>query len=97
MSVVRLLERLVVSLAPSSLRIEPDAIRPRNAKARRACRLRWLSIDGLEAALVRAHEIAVRDELDAVARYINEAQRYLKRLRILHQEALDELNKAQGE
>jgi hypothetical protein len=55
------------------------------------------SIDGLEAALVRAREIAVEDELDAVARYIDEAQGYLKRLRILHQEALDEFNKAQGE
>jgi hypothetical protein len=56
-----------------------------------------LPIDGLEAALVRAHESAVADELDAVARYIDEAQGYLRRIRILHQEALDEFNKAQGE
>jgi hypothetical protein len=54
-------------------------------------------IDGLETALDRAHEIAVRDELDTVARYIEEAQRQLMRIRSLHQEALDEFNKAQGE
>jgi hypothetical protein len=54
-------------------------------------------IDGLEVALDRAHEIAVRDERDAVAHYIEEAQGYLRRIRILHQEALDEFNKSQGE
>jgi hypothetical protein len=54
-------------------------------------------IDGLEAALDRAHEIADRDELDTVSRYIEDAQRYLRSIRILHQEALDEFNKAQGE
>jgi hypothetical protein len=54
-------------------------------------------IDGLETALDRAQEIAVRDELDTISRYIEEAQRYLKRIRTLHQEALDEFNKAQGE
>ena len=54
-------------------------------------------IDGLEAALDRAQEIAVRDELDTVARYIEEAQGYLRRIRILHQAALDEFNNSQGE
>jgi hypothetical protein len=54
-------------------------------------------IDGLAAALDRAHEIAIRDELDTVTRYIEEAQRYLGGIRTLHQEALDEFNRSQGE
>jgi hypothetical protein len=54
-------------------------------------------IDGLATALDRAHEIAVGDELDTLMRCIEEAQRQLRRIRILHQEALDEFNKAQGE
>jgi hypothetical protein len=54
-------------------------------------------IDGLETALDRAHEIAIRDELDTVARYIEEAQRQLRRIRILHDGALDEFNTSQGE
>jgi hypothetical protein len=56
-----------------------------------------LPIDGLETALDRAHEIAIGNELDAVVRYIDEAQGYLRRLRILHQQALDEFNEGQGE
>jgi hypothetical protein len=49
------------------------------------------------ASLDRAQEIAVRDELDAVERCIEEAQSYLTQIRILHRGALDEFNRAQGE
>jgi hypothetical protein len=54
-------------------------------------------IEGLEASLNRAREIAVRDQLHAVERYIEEAQNYLTQIRVLHQEALEEFTEAQGE
>jgi hypothetical protein len=45
----------------------------------------------------RPREIAVRDELDAIERCIEEAQSYLTQIQVLHQGALDEFNRAQGE
>jgi hypothetical protein len=54
-------------------------------------------IEGLEASLDHAREIAARDELGAVGHYIAEAQGYLAQIRHLHQEALDEFSRAQGE
>ena len=54
-------------------------------------------IEGLEVSLNHAREIAVRDELDAVGHYIEEAQGYLAQIRILHEEALNEFSRAQGE
>ena len=54
-------------------------------------------IEALGSSLDRAREIAVRDELDAVGHCIEEAQGYLTQIRVLHQGALDEFNKAQGE
>ena len=44
-----------------------------------------------------AGEIAVREELDAVGHYIEEAQGYLAQIRVLHEEALNEFSRAQGE
>jgi len=52
---------------------------------------------GLEASLNHAREIAVREELDAVGHFLEEAQGYLAQIRILHEEALDEFSRAQGE
>jgi hypothetical protein len=46
---------------------------------------------------LRAREIAVRDELDAIGHYIQEAQGYLAQIRVLHEEALVEFSRAQGE
>ena len=84
-------------LVPANLRIEPmsigEEVQRRNAFA--ACAV--FRIEGLEASLDRAREIAVRDELDAVGHYIEKAQKYLTQIRVLHQEALDEFNGAQGE
>ena len=54
-------------------------------------------IEGLEVSLNHAREIAVRDELDAVGHYIEEAQGYLAQIRVLHEEALNEFSRAQGE
>jgi hypothetical protein len=54
-------------------------------------------IEGLKASLDHAREIAVREELDAVEHYIEEAQGYLAQIRVLHQEALGEFARAQGE
>src|SRR5262249_1361538 len=54
-------------------------------------------IEGLEASLDHAREIAVRDELGAVGHYIEEAQGYLAQIRLLHLEALDEFRRGQGE
>jgi len=44
-------------------------------------------IEGLEVSLNHAREIAVREKLDAVGHYIEEAQGYLAQIRILHEEA----------
>jgi hypothetical protein len=54
-------------------------------------------IESLEASLDRAREIAVRDELHAVGHCIEEAQNFLTQIRVLHQGALEEFTKAQGE
>ncbi len=54
-------------------------------------------IEGLEVSLGRARDIAVRDELDAVGRHIEDAHRYLSQIRVMHQAALDEFSRAQGE
>jgi len=70
-----------------------EAVQRRNAFA--ACAL--FRIEGLEASLDRAREIAVRDELDAVGHYIEEAQGYLAQIQVLHEEALEEFSRAQGE
>jgi hypothetical protein len=70
-----------------------EAVQRRNAFA--ACAV--FRIEGLEASLDRAREIAVRDDLDAVGHYIEEAQGFLTQIRVLHQAALDEFNRAQGE
>jgi hypothetical protein len=82
---------------PANLRIKPmptgNEIQKRNAFA--ACTVS--RILGLGTSLDCARDIAVRDELDAVRRHIEEAQRYLSQIRVLHQEALDEFSGAQGE
>ena len=70
-----------------------DGVQKRNAFA--ACTA--FRIEGLEASLDHAREIAVREELEAVGHYIAEAQGYLAQIRVLHQEALDEFSGAQGE
>ena len=68
-----------------------DEIQKRNAFAAcAAIRIECLELD-------HAREIAVREELDAVGHYIEEAQGYLAQIRVLHQEALDEFARAQGE
>jgi hypothetical protein len=54
-------------------------------------------IESLEASLDRAREIALQEELEAVGHYIEEAQGYLAQIRVLHQEALEEFSRAQGE
>jgi hypothetical protein len=70
-----------------------EGIQKRNAFA--ACAA--FRIEGLQASLDRAREIAVRDELDAVGHYIEAAQSYLAQIRVLHQGALDEFTGGQGE
>jgi hypothetical protein len=70
-----------------------NEVQKRNAFA--ACAA--FRIEGLEASLDHAREIAVREELDAVGHHIEEAQGYLAQIRVLHQEALDEFARAQGE
>jgi hypothetical protein len=54
-------------------------------------------IESLVASLDRAREIAFQEELEAVGHYIEEAQGYLAQIRVLHQEALEEFSRAQGE
>jgi hypothetical protein len=54
-------------------------------------------LQGLAASLNHAREIAAREDLDAVGHYIEEAQGYLAQIRVLHEEALDEFSRAQGE
>jgi hypothetical protein len=70
-----------------------DGVQKRNAFA--ACSA--FRIEGLEASLNHAREIAVREELDAVGHYIEEAQGYLAQIRALHEEALVEFAREQGE
>jgi hypothetical protein len=70
-----------------------EGVQKRNAFAAFAA----FRIAGLEASLNHAREIAVRDELDAIGHYIQEAQGYLAQIRVLHEEALGEFSRAQGE
>ena len=70
-----------------------DQVQKRNAFA--ACAV--FRIEGMEASLDRAHEIAMREELGAVGQYIENAQRFLTQIRVLQQAALDEFIGAQGE
>jgi hypothetical protein len=70
-----------------------DGVQKRNAFA--ACTA--FRIERLEASLNQAREIAVQEELDAVGRYIEEAQGYLAQIQVLHEEALEEFSRAQGE
>ena len=70
-----------------------EGIQKRNAFAAFAA----FRIEGLEVSLNHAHESAVREELAAVGHYIEEAQRYLAQIRILHEEALTEFSRVQGE
>jgi hypothetical protein len=70
-----------------------DGVQKRNAFA--ACAVS--RIEGLETSLDRAHHFAVREDLDAVGRYIEEAQGYLVQIRDLHREALEKFSRAQGE
>jgi hypothetical protein len=70
-----------------------EGVQKRNAFATFAA----FRLQGLEASLNHARDIAVQDELDAVGRYIEEAQGYLAQIRVLHEEALDEFSRAQGE
>jgi len=70
-----------------------DRVQKRNAFAVFAA----FRIEGLEASLDRAREIAFQGEQDAVGHQIEDAQRYLAQIRLLHQEALLEYCGAQGE
>jgi hypothetical protein len=70
-----------------------EGVQKRNAFAAFAA----FRLQGLEASLTYAREIAVRQELDAVGHYIEEAQGYLSQIRALHEEALTEFSRAQGE
>ena len=56
-----------------------EGVQKRNAFAAFAA----FRIAGLEASLNHAREIAVRDELDAIGHYIQEAQGYLAQIRVL--------------
>jgi hypothetical protein len=70
-----------------------EGVQKRNAFAAFAA----FRLQGLEASLTYAREIAVWQELDAVGHYIEEAQGYLAQIRALHEEALTEFSRAQGE
>jgi hypothetical protein len=70
-----------------------EGVQKRNAFATFAA----FRLQGLEVSLIHAREIAVRDDLDAVGHYIEEAQGYLAQIRVLHEEALNEFSRAQGE
>jgi hypothetical protein len=70
-----------------------EGVQKRNAFATFAA----FRLEGLEASLNHAREMASREELDAVGHYIEEAQGYLAQIRVLHEEALDEFSRAQGE
>jgi hypothetical protein len=73
--------------------VTSDRVQKRNAFAVFAA----FRIEGLEDSLDRAREIAFQGEQDTVGHHIEEAQRYLVQIRLLHQEALDEFCGAQGE
>jgi hypothetical protein len=54
-------------------------------------------LQGLEACLNDAREIAVRQEMNTVGHSIEEAQGHLAQIRALNDEALAEFSRAQGE
>src|SRR5262249_36676932 len=70
-----------------------DDVQKRNAFA--ACAA--FRIEGLEASLDQAREIAVRDELGAVGHYIAESAGYPAQIRLLPQGALGGFSRAAGE
>jgi hypothetical protein len=70
-----------------------EGVEKRNAFAAFAA----FRIQSLDASLSHARDIAVRDGLDTVGHYIQEAQGYLAQIRVLNEEALDEFSRAQGE
>lgn len=70
-----------------------EGVQKRNAFAVLAA----FPLQGLEASLSDAREIAVRQKLDAVGHSIEEAQGYLAQIRTLDEEALAEFSRAQGE
>lgn len=55
------------------------------------------SLDGLETCLDKASEIAASDAREAMGGCIEEARRWLRAIRALHERALDEFSAAQGE
>ena len=70
-----------------------EGVQKRNALAVFAA----FRLQGLEASLNDAREIAAREELDTVGHSIEEAQGYLAQIRALDEEALAEFSRAQGE
>jgi hypothetical protein len=70
-----------------------EGVQKRNAFAVLAA----FPLQGLEASLSDAREIAVRQKLDTVGHSIEEAQGYLAQIRALDEEALAEFSRAQGE
>jgi len=54
-------------------------------------------LDSLETCLHQACEIAAGDECEAMGVCIEEARRWLRAIRALHERALDEFSAAQGE
>src|SRR5207253_9552437 len=91
--------RLTPRSPPGSAKLEDgdmstsEGVQKRNAFTAFAA----FRIEGLEVSLNHAREIAVREELDAVGHYIEEAQGYLAQIRVLHEEALNEFSRVQGE
>jgi hypothetical protein len=70
-----------------------EGVQKRNAFAVLAA----FPLQGLEASLNDAREIAIRQKLDTVGHSIEEAQGYLAQIRALDEEALAEFSRAQGE
>jgi hypothetical protein len=70
-----------------------EGVQKRNALAVFAA----FRLQGLEASLNDAREIAAREGLDTVGHSIEEAQGYLAQIRALDEEALAEFSRAQGE
>jgi hypothetical protein len=70
-----------------------EGVQKRNAFAVLAA----FPLQGLEASLNDAREIAVRQKLNTVGHSIEEAQGYLAQIRALDEEALAEFSRAQGE
>jgi hypothetical protein len=70
-----------------------EGVQKRNAFAVLAA----FPLQGLEASLNDAREIAVRQKLNTVGHSIEEAQGYLAQIRALDEEALAKFSRAQGE